>query len=183
MPVLLWGILALVGGLVAIWVGVRRSLPAAEPLPKGVELPRTPLQRVAGWSLGIGLLLGAGAAGILAYHGPETTYENDNVRLAFTLLILATMVVLGGGIILIKREASRDSGLLDERDLAILDRAPAVQGVATLLTMVIWVIGLTERFHDAGAVPLFHLMLLAWSCLVVYLLGLPLGILLGYRRR
>ncbi len=44
-------------------------------------------------------------------------------------------------------------------------------------------IGLVEHFHSAGAVPLFYMYLIFWSCLIVNLMALPIGILIGYRRQ
>jgi hypothetical protein len=182
MNVLLWGILALLVGLAGIWVAARRVAPRREPLPPGVELPATPLQRVSAWSLGVGLVLTLGAATVLLAYGAEATYAQDALRTVFTLLVLAPVVLLGGVTIWLRRKAGRESTLLDERDRAILDRAPGIQGGAAILTLAVWTVGLVERFHEAGAVPLFYLFLVFWSCIVVYVLGLPLGILAGYRR-
>ncbi len=182
MTVLLWAILALAVGLAAIAVRSRLAMPSRPPLPPDVELPTTPLQRTSRWTLAVGLVLAAAAAGVVLWFGPETTFDDDQVRLAFTLLLLAVVVVLGGAHMFIKRAADRNSSLMDERDRAILERAPAIQGSGTILTLAVWVIGLTERFHAPGSVPLSHLMLLFWSCLVVNLLALPVGILMGYRR-
>ena len=72
--------------------------------------------------------------------------------------------------------------MVDERDRAILSGSSGLQSGAVLTTLVVWVIGLTESFHAVGAVPLYYLNLVFWSCLVVNLLALPLGVLLGYRR-
>ncbi len=181
MSVILWGILALVVGFAALWLKARLAMPPREPLPPDVELPVTPLQRAARLSLGAGLVLTAAAAGVVLVNGPEVTYADDGVRLLFTALLVAVIVVLGAPS-WVKARAARNPGLLDERDRAILDRAPAVQGVGTLLTLGVWTAGLVERFHGSGAVPLFYVILLFWSCLVVYLLALPIGILAGYRR-
>jgi hypothetical protein len=54
--------------------------------------------------------------------------------------------------------------------------------VAVLVTVAIWMVGLQERYSEAGAVPVVWLMLVFWSCVVASVLALPLGILLGYRR-
>lgn len=183
MPVLLWGLLAIVLGLALVWLGAQRALLRDEQLPAGVELPATRLQRVSWWSLGAGLLLGAGAVAVVLVHGADATYRDDGARLLFTVLLLGVVVTLGGVSIWLKREAVRVPSALDERDRAILERAPSTQGVAVLLTLAVWVIGLMERFSEAGAVPVFYLVLVFWSCLVVYSLGLPVGVLLGYRRR
>ena len=180
MPVLLWAVLALAVGLAVLWLKARLAMPPREPLPAGVELPVTPLQRAARLSLGAGLVLAALAAGIVLVHGPEATYADDNVRLFFSVLLIAVLVVLGGPSWVAAR-AARDPGLLDERDRLILDRAPAIQGMGTILTLAVWTTGLVVHFHGSS-VPLFYVILLFWSCLVVHLLGLSVGILVGYRR-
>lgn len=182
MAVVLWGILALVGGLAVIVVKSRLALPPRPPLPPDVELPATPLQRTSRLSLGAGLVLAALAVGVVAVNGPEATLAQDDTRLLFTALLLAILAVLGGAGIRLKLQAGRGGSALDERDQAILDRAPAVQGAGTIITLAIWVVGLMERFHEAGAVPMSYVILLFWSCLVIHLLGLPVGILVGYRR-
>lgn len=183
MSVLLWGILALLAGFAVLWIAGRRVMPKAPPLPADVELPATPMQRTARWSLVAGLILAVAAAGVLLAFGPETTYDDDNVRLVFTLLLLGSIVVVAGASIQLKRWAKAESASMDERDRTILERAPAIQSLATLVTLAVWMVGLIERFHDAGAVPLFYLYLVFWSCLLMNIIGLPVGILIGYRRR
>ena len=182
MSVLLWGILALALGFLVLWVAGLRVMPKAPPLPKGVELPATPMQQTARWSLLVGLILAIAAGAVLVTHGVEHTYDTDGVRLAFTLLVLGALVVPAVATIQLKRRGKSDSTDMDERDRTILERAPAIQALATLVTLAVWVVGLAEQFHDAGAVPVFYLYILFWSCLMIYVLGLPVGILIGYRR-
>ncbi|NJD11304.1 MAG: hypothetical protein FIB01_13010 [Gemmatimonadetes bacterium] len=181
MSVLMWAVLALLGGLAVVWVGGRRAQPAREPLPEGVELPATARQRAAWGARGAGLLLSGGAAAGVIVNGPDRTYEDDGVRLLFTALVLAAVAAAAGVTMWAKRPGAK-AGALDERDQAILAQAPAAQAVAVLVTLAIWTVGLTERFHGAGAVPVFYLYLLFWSCLLVNLLAEPVGILAGYRR-
>ena len=181
MSMLMWAVLALLAGLGVVWIRVRLALPAQEPLPEGVELPATLLQRVSWWALGAGLVLSAGAAAVVVVNGPDRTYADDGVRMLFTLLVLAAIAAVGGATIWGKQRSLKPSAF-DERDQAILARAPAVQGAAVIVTLAIWTIGLTEHFHVAGAVPVFHLYQLFWSCLLVNLLALPVGVLAGYRR-
>jgi len=40
-----------------------------------------------------------------------------------------------------------------------------------------------EIFHAAGQVPVAFVVQVCWSCLLVHALALPVGILLGCRRR
>ncbi len=63
-----------------------------------------------------------------------------------------------------------------------LARASLAQSVAMLLTLAVWVVGVTETFRATHLVPSVHLYLLFWSCVIANLAALPVGILLGYRR-
>ena len=182
MTVLIWGVLALAAGFAVVWIASLRAMPKPAPLPADLELPATPMQRSARWSLLGALVFAAAAAIVLLTNGPEHTYDDDNVRLLFTLLILAAILIPGVATIQLKRRAKTESSSLDERDHTILERAPAFQALATLVTLAVWIVGIAEQFHDAGAVPLFYLYLLFWSCLLMYVIGLPVGILVGYRR-
>ena len=183
MTVLLWAILALVVGLAVIMVATWRAAPSRPPLPPDMALPATPLQRASAWSLAVGLLLAAGAAGIVIAYGSETTYRNDTIRLTFTFLLLASLITVAAATGWVANRARTDSSVVDERDRTIVDRAYKVQGAAMLLTLAVWIVGLTERFHGAGAVPTFYLFLVFWSCVIVHMLAVPVGVLLGYRRR
>jgi hypothetical protein len=183
MSVLLWGVLAIAAGFAALWIAGRRVMPKVPPLPTDLEIPTTPMQRTARWGLAGGLVFGAAAAAVLVFFGPDYVYDTDNVRVVFTLLVFASIAVPGGTAIQLKQRAKAHPENMDERDSAILERAPAIQSVATVITLAVWVVGLGQRFHDAGAVPMFYLYLVFWSCLVVNVIGLPVGILIGYRRR
>ena len=183
MPILLWGVLAIAAGIFVMWIVGLMTRPKRPPLPPGTEFPATPLQKVAGWSLGVGLLLGLAAAAIVVVNGPQRWYDDDAIRITVTMLLLAVLMIVAGASSWLGAQAKREDGVLDERDKAILERAPAVQGVAMLLTLAVWMVGLIEHFHEAGAVPLLYLYLVFWSCLLVDVLALPLGVLIGYRRR
>jgi len=180
MSIVLWGILALVGGLAVLWWAARSARPVGPPLPE--DLPATPLQKVARWSVGAGALFTLAAAVLVAAKGVETTFASDPLRVTFMLLLLAILIVTGAGTIWLKTQIGRPDGALDERDQDILARASATQAGAILVTLVIWTIGLAEHFHQAGAVPVSYLYLVCWCCIVVHLLGLPVGVLIGYRR-
>lgn len=183
MSIVLWGILAFAGGLSALWIGARSVRPVGPPLPPDADMPATPLQRVARWSVGAGALLAAAAASLVAAKGVDATFRSDALRLTFTLLLLGILIVVGAATIWLKAQVGREGGALDERDKAILGRASATQAIGVLVTLVIWTIGLAEHFHAAGAVPVSFLYLVCWTCIVVHFLGLPVGVLIGYRRR
>jgi len=182
MSIVLWAVLALAGGFAALWVAGRLARPTSPPLPEEAQGAVTPMQRVARWSIGSGVVLAAAAAVLVVLKGAEAVFESDGLRLVFMGLLVAILGIAGVSTIWLKGQVSREGGVLDERDRAILGRAPVAQAAGMLITLAIWMIGLTEHFHEAGAVPLFYLYLVFWSCVVVHLLGLPVGILLGYRR-
>jgi len=86
-------------------------------------------------------------------------------------------------ILVASRRVTARAVVADERDLAILTRAPRIQGVAMLVCNGLWAAGLMVAYRVPGQVPVPFLVLMFWSCLLVYALTLPVGILLGYRRR
>ena len=183
MSVVLWGILAIAAGLAGVTVAVWLAQPRLPPLEPGTDLPATPLQRLARWGLLLGILPGIAAAVVVLHYGPQRVYDDDAVRTIFTLLLMAMIVIFLIVTVRLKTWVTRADGALDERDRAILGRAPAFQSAAMLVTLAAWMIGLVERFHAAGAVPLFYLYLIFCSCWAANLLALPVGILVGYRRR
>jgi len=183
MTVILWGILATTAGAALMAFAAWHAAPKAPPLPPGTDFPVTRLQKLAAWTLAIGLLLAISAGAMVATFGWETVYDADGLRLTFTFLVLTTLVVFLGMTLLAKSWKDRGDGTLDERDQAILDRAPVAQAPAMLVTLAVWMVGLTESFRDPGAVPTSYLSLVFWSVIVINMLALPVGVLLGYRRR
>jgi len=184
MTIILWALIAIIGGLAVISIGARRVLrrPPALELPPGESLPATVLQVMARRYLLAGLVPIMAAAAIVLRVGADTFYQDDATRLTVTLLMIGALVVLASFAFRARAIAGRPGGPLDERDVAILDRAPTLEGGAMLVTLVIWVIGLQETFHSAGAVPLVWLYLVMWSMLLLKALVLPVGVLIGYRR-
>jgi uncharacterized membrane protein YidH (DUF202 family) len=182
MSIVLWSVLALIGGFGAVWLAARTARSTTPPLPDDVELPATPLQRISRWGIGVSVVLAAAAVSLVVVNGAKATFDSDGLRIAFTLILLAILIVMGATTIWLRAQVNRRGGLLDERDREILGRAPAAQVAGMLVTLAIWIVGLSEHFHDAGAVPVFYLYLVFWSVVVVDLVGLPVGVLIGYRR-
>jgi hypothetical protein len=183
MSVILWGIVAILVGLAGFTLVAWLRRPKLPPLAPGTELPATPLQRLARWGLLLGVLPGIAAIAMVLHYGAQRIYDDDGLRLVFTGFLLAIIVIFLVVTVRLTTWATRADGALDERDRVILGRAPVFQSAAMLLTLAAWEVGLIEHFHTAGAVPLFYLYLIFWSCWAASLLALPLGILFGYRRR
>jgi hypothetical protein len=184
MTVILWAVLALAAGLAALALGARRTLVRRPPLalPPGESLPLTGLERLARRALGLGFLLVVVAAGVILRAGVQRFYEDDAIRITVTLLLVAALVVLAGFGLRAASWAKQSYGPLDERDRAIFEQAPAIEGGPMIVTLALWVVGLQQTFWSAGAVPLVYLYLVFWSMLMVKALALPVGVLIGYRR-
>ena len=162
-------------------VQVAKSL-RAERLPAGAEpVPATGLQRAALWGVAAVAAVVGVATWLLVTHGPETVMADDRLRLQFTGVVLAGVALFAVLAVLVPSTLMRRKSL-DERDLAVLSRAPMFQGVLVLLTVAAWTIGLQESFRGTPGVPTSYLHLIFWSCLAANMLAWPLGILAGYRR-
>jgi hypothetical protein len=183
MPAILWTIVAIVLVLLAVYAVARhsRSVLPAPGMPPGESPPATRMQRLASWSLLLGLPLVATAGGVVAWFGAEVFYDDDAVRLPVTGLLLAGMAVLAAPTLLAGMWIGRDD-LLDERDRAILARAPAGQALAMLIVLAVWTIALQESYRGQPGIPHVFLYLILWSCIEVSLLASNVGILIGYRR-
>ena len=173
-------VIAAVGLLVGGFIFVRTLL--ANRPPKGTgPVPATDLQRVAFWGLLAGLVVVAAAAWMLITTGPEVVYDDDTLRLRFTGIVLTGVALFAAlsswvGIVLTRRAK------LDERDMAVLARAPMVQGGLMLITLAAWEIYLQETFRGTPGIPVTYLHLIFWSCLAANMIAMPIGILIGYRR-
>lgn len=184
MGFLYWIIAALlVAGLFVYLASVRtrRLLPPIE-LTAGEELPGTPLQRYARWTLLVVTMLTAAAAGLVAWHGPQAWWDSDPVRLTVTLILIAALLAYLGFTIVIRTLENRDDGSFDERDSIILGRSCAGVGGAMMTMLVVWMIVLTETYQATRMVPSYFLYLIFWSAVMTNVIASIAGILLAYRR-
>lgn len=182
MSIVMWIITAAVLAALLLWGTGRIVMRDAAPPLGDEEFPFTPLQRASLWSIGLSIAFAAGAGVILGVMGPERAMGDDAARLGVELLAVAALAAAGGGAWWVVHRAKSGEKVLDERDRAILERAPAVQSLVTILALAAWTVLLTQQFRSTGQLPVFFLQLIFWSCLVVNLLGLPAGVLMGYRR-
>lgn len=184
MAVIFWSVLALgLVGLVVLAAGYRTRavLPPLE-LEPGEQLPTAPVQRLTRWGLGLGLVPMAVAAGLVGSVGPTVYSDDDVVRLSVTGLALAALLLLALPTLVAGMWAARGDRRIDERDRAILARAPAGQAAAILVVLAVWTIALQEGYRGAPGIPREFLNLILWSGLLVSLIASNAGILIGYRR-
>ncbi len=138
-----------------------------------------PLQKRAWWGLGVGLVFAVAFALVFILMGGIATFDEDqNFRIIVDVLWIACLVA---NLIFVKLALGKP-GLVDERDRLIFERAPRVQWLAVVFTLVAWVIALTEVYHDTHLIPAVYMYVMFMSVLIVSALAQSLGILIGYWR-
>jgi len=173
--------LAVVGGVMLVRMMPRRGEVSREERSDLASAPMPALQKRAMWGLLVTVSTLAIITVILSRYGAAEYWDNDSLR-------LTVMAIFIGGlfayvlILLIAVVKGKADGSLDERDRLILSQAATAQTVLILFTLVAWIIYLTEKFHDAGAVPVVYLYLIFGSVVIVNIIGQAVGILLGYWR-
>ena len=136
-----------------------------------------PLQKRAWFSLAIGVVFAVAFIAVFIIKGGISTFTEDQ---GFRIII--DILWIGGLIanLVIVNLALRKPGLVDERDRLIMDRAPRVQWLAVVFSLVAWTIVLTEIYWEQGQIPVIFLYLIFMSVLIISMLAQSLGILIGY---
>lgn len=138
-----------------------------------------PLQKRALYGVAFGVLWAIAIVVVFLLKGGAGTFDEDA---QFRAIMYGLWI---GGLIaylLLFETILRKPGLVDERDKSIMDRSPRVQWLAVIFTMVVWVITLSEVYHDEGQIPVIFLFLIFMSILIVSMIAQCLGILIGYWR-
>ncbi|MFC1974573.1 hypothetical protein ACFLVA_00995 [Chloroflexota bacterium] len=138
-----------------------------------------PLQKRALYSLVIGVVFAIALIAVFIAKGDVTTFDED---LGFRLIVYALWVGVPLAYLIIVNLTLRKPEQVDERDKLIMGRAPRVQFLAVLFSLVAWVIVLTELYWDKGQVPVIYLTLIMISTLIVSTIAQSAGILIGYWR-
>ena len=138
-----------------------------------------PLQKRAWWGLGTGVAFAIAFVLVFVLKGGIETFDEDqNFRIIIDILwiggLLANLIIVN--------LALRKKEMVDERDRLIVDRAPRIQWLAVVFTMVAWTIALPEIYHQTGLVPSVFLYIIFMSVLIASALGQSLGIIIGYWR-
>ncbi len=175
---------SVVGIAIVAVIFVARAWPATPDLTpeekaEAADAPMPPLQRRAWWGLAIGAGAFALAAYLLSTRGVMMYWEDDPFRLRVLGIFLVGLLGSVGvtNLPLVRLEAL---GRLDERDRAVLARAPTAQMALGLIGLAVWLVALGQKFHDAGAVPMPYLYVLFGSIILLIMIGQSVGIILGY---
>ena len=138
-----------------------------------------PLQKRAWYGLAIGLVFAIALVVVFIMKGGVSTFNEDQgFRIVIDILWVGGLVAN----LIIVNLALRKRGIVDERDRLIMDRAPRVQWLAVVFSLVIWTIALTEVYWEQGQIPVIFLYLIFMSVLIVSTLAQSIGILIGYWR-
>ena len=137
-----------------------------------------PLQKRAWYSLATGVAFAIALIVVLIAKNDVTTFDDD---LSFRLTVYALWIGTPLAYLIIMNLTLKKPGQVDERDKGIMERAPKVQYLAVLFSLVAWVIVVTEIFGDQG-VPVIYLTLIMISTLIISTIAQSVGILIGYRR-
>jgi hypothetical protein len=172
-------VLGVVAVVLLIRVWPRRGPVSADEREEMANAPLSPSQKGALWGLLIGLGTLATITAILITKGAAEYWENDDLRLLVVAIFIGGIVAhpLVSNLCHIK---SVLKGRVDEREGAIVSRSSIVQPPAILLTLAVWLLILTKRYHEQGAVPVVYLYLMFGSIILVMMTAQSVGVLLGH---
>jgi L-asparagine transporter-like permease len=144
-----------------------------------------PLQKRAWYGLIIGILWAAVTLVVFITGGGVDEFtKNQSFRILMDALfigwLIVYMIILRSTLALRKPRKGKVS--VDERDMAILNRAPLIQLWTVIISLVVWAISLTEIYWNQGAIPIMYMYIIFFSSLVVSTLAQSAGILIGYWR-
>jgi hypothetical protein len=138
-----------------------------------------PLQKRALWGLIAGLAFAVAFVLVFTLMGGIDNFDkNTSFRIIIDVLWIGGLVAN----LIIVNMALNKPGMVDERDKLIADRAPRVQWIAVIITLVAWVITLNEVYRSTHLIPSVFLFVIFMSVLIVSTIAQCLGILIGYWR-
>lgn len=144
-----------------------------------ISIPMALLQQRSLWnilSITVGVLI---MLWLFKGHAVTEFFQNDRLRISLTVVVALTLMI-NLFLMLPTARKGRWSKLLDERDHLVLSRATNFQIVGLLSLSVIWTIGLTEYYWEAGAIPIDIPYLMFWSHFLMLFLSRSVGIVYGY---
>ena len=139
-------------------------------------------QKRAWWELVIlaAMMIACGAMVMIKGIPVLECCSDDSTRVGIIYILLSGAVLMG--VMHLATRPGEKHLARDERDLNIMRRAMNVQIAATLISVLLWTVVLTERFHEAGVMPVGYLYIMMISILLINLFARDLGIIVGYMR-
>ena len=142
-----------------------------------------PLQKRALYGLVIGVVWAIAIIVVFMVKGGVDAYTGDPAMRAILAALFVGGLIAYMAIVFIPRRKRRQmEATMDERDRAIMGRAPVVQLWAVFISLAIWAIALTEIYWDQGQIPVIFPYLTLMSLFIVNVLSQSIGILVGYWR-
>jgi hypothetical protein len=142
----------------------------------------TPLQKRALFGLAIGVVMTAAILAVFIVKGVTAYDEDKGMRLIVMGLFVGGLALYALTFSSTRRKLGQTEVLRDERDEVIMRNAVNVQLWSVIISLVVWMIVLSEIYWDRGQMPVIFLFLMAMSSLIVNMLAQAIGILIGYRR-
>jgi len=142
-----------------------------------------PLQKRAWYGLVIGVVWAIAIVVVFITKGGITAFPEDTgMRLLLDALFIGGLIVYLVMLFLTRPKKGQAQVTMDERDRVIMGRAPVVQLWAVIISLVVWMIALTEFYWDEGQIPVIFPSLIFFSTLIVSTVSQSVGILIGYWR-
>ena len=142
----------------------------------------TPLQKRALLGLAIGVVMAAAILVVFIVKGVTAYDEDTGMRLIVMGLFVGGLALYALTLSSTRRKPGQAEVSRDERDEVIMRNAVNVQLWSVIISLVVWMIVLSEIYWDRGQMPVIFLFLMAMSSLIVNMLAQAIGILIGYRR-
>jgi len=142
----------------------------------------TPLQKRAWFGLAIGVVMVAAILAVFIVKGVAAYDEDKGMRLIVMGLFVGGLALYALTFSFTRRKSGQAGVLRDERDEVVMRKAVNVQLWSVIISLVVWMIVLSEIYWDRGQMPVIFLFLIAMSSLIVNMLAQAIGILIGYRR-
>lgn len=137
-----------------------------------------PLQKRALYGLIFGIAWAIAITVVFVVKGGAASFNEDEVfRLTMDGIWVGGLIVY---LVLFQTIIHRTK-MVDERDKLIYDLSPRIQWLAVILTMAVWIIGLTANYRNEG-IPSVLLYLMFFTVLCISAISGCIGILVGYSR-
>ncbi len=137
-----------------------------------------PLQKRAFYGLLFGILWAIALAVVFIVMGGANAFNEDaGFRLTVDGIWIGGLVIY-----LVLFQTIRRPSQFDERDKAVMDWSSQVRWITVVLSMVAWIIALSESYHAEGQVPVIFLYLMFIFTLAASSIAQSVGILIGYWR-